>query len=278
MSIKVLVGDAEYLATAGRKLGALSVLLIAVAGSSRKVFPRKTAQSVTKPGEKMGDGEAFKLFLGGRLRKCLFTQQYGPDIPGASGLVLGYKGNNHSIEFLIYKHYRNGLIHEAELPQGIEFDDSPYDPTQPLHTHVQFECHDNRLRLASGWIRLLIKVVSHARCNAKEFGFRYFDLAPRGRVDEAALRAACVAETGVSAGRFDAIRGVFHVPENLAAVSGSDDEVRTWFKSLYESNGIHGGVVRGLARANLSDGSGTLNTAGIAFVRRIAAAYELVEA
>jgi len=56
------IEDAGVLADAGRFEGALLLLLVAVAATARKRYPRGTL-SRKRPKEKMGDREAFTLFL-----------------------------------------------------------------------------------------------------------------------------------------------------------------------------------------------------------------------
>lgn len=72
MSIRQQVEDARFLAQHGRHLGALTNLMLAVAASSRKTFSKGT-KSIEQPNEVMEDREAFTLFLGGRIRRLLFS-------------------------------------------------------------------------------------------------------------------------------------------------------------------------------------------------------------
>lgn len=119
MSIKEQVEDALFLSQNGRHVGALTNLMLAIAASSRKTFPRG-AKSREEPSKEMGDGEAFTLFLGGRIRKILFGDYGGPDI-GNSGISVGFRGKQYDVAYILYKFYRCELVHNGELPEDIEF-------------------------------------------------------------------------------------------------------------------------------------------------------------
>src|SRR5687768_15775776 len=60
--VQARIEDAGLLADHGRLEGALLMLLVAVAATSRKRYPRGTP-SKKKPSEQMRDGEAFRTFL-----------------------------------------------------------------------------------------------------------------------------------------------------------------------------------------------------------------------
>ena len=62
MSIKAQVEDALFLSHNGRYVGALTNLTLAIAASSRKIFPQGT-KSKEDSSKEMGDREAFTLFL-----------------------------------------------------------------------------------------------------------------------------------------------------------------------------------------------------------------------
>src|SRR5262245_48988787 len=99
MSILQQIEDAKFLAQNRRYLGALTNVMLAVAASSRKCFPKGTL-SLEKPTELMGDREAFTLFLGGRIRKVLFGDHGGPDY-GNSGIDVGFKGRTYGLAYLL---------------------------------------------------------------------------------------------------------------------------------------------------------------------------------
>ena len=63
MSIKQQIDDAIFLAKNGRHQGALTVLMLAVAASSRKTFPKKKSKSIADPSKVISDREAFTLLL-----------------------------------------------------------------------------------------------------------------------------------------------------------------------------------------------------------------------
>src|SRR4051812_46429270 len=116
MSIESAVDDAIALRGARRYEGALTSALIAVAGSSRKLYPNGTA-SLTRPATAMGDGEAFKSFLGARLSEVIFDCNFG--FATSSGVALSFRGKEVLFEEILYSHYRCELVHKCELPQDV---------------------------------------------------------------------------------------------------------------------------------------------------------------
>src|SRR5256885_6365951 len=119
MTVRQQVEDATFLAEHGRHVGALTMLLLAVAASSRRTFPKGT-RSLKNPKEEMSDPEAFTCFLGGRIRKILFGDFGGPD-HGHSGVSVGFRGQQHDVAYVLYKFYRCELVHDGELPEDVEF-------------------------------------------------------------------------------------------------------------------------------------------------------------
>jgi hypothetical protein len=78
VTIRDRVEDAAILIARGRHDGALLSLLAAVAGSSRKALP-KGSQSLSNPKDFMRDGEAFRMFLGGRIQRLLYSDVHSPE-------------------------------------------------------------------------------------------------------------------------------------------------------------------------------------------------------
>ena len=268
MSIKQLVNDAAYLAGQGRHLGALSILMIAIAGSAKKRFPRKD-----------GDRDKFESFLGARIASLISGQIKADDV-GPSGVYLTFRGNNHLIEHILYKFYRNTLVHEAELPKDVAFvprSDSP---------HLQYTISHNgesagagiegdTLVFDSGWISLLIKAVVLAKINGDEFGVEHFELVPTGENEP--LHLASVTEKyGLTPGRVEILKNVLEsiTPEIIKEID--DVELVSRFKSLVDSDIIFGGMLSGLFSRGLTDENDVLLPKGVQALRDLAPGYAWV--
>jgi len=109
LRIQARVEDAGVLADAGRLEGALLMLLVAVAATSRKRYPRRTP-SKGNASKEMGDAEAFKTFL------C--DEMWGL-MKGAEEVV-EFRGASMRIEDFLYKFLRNELAHEGGLAVDLQ--------------------------------------------------------------------------------------------------------------------------------------------------------------
>jgi hypothetical protein len=99
------VEDAGVLADSGRFEGALLMLLVAVAATARKRYPRGTP-SAKRPTKKMGDREAFTLFLRDEMWRLVKEH---------SDVVL-FRGRERPIEDFLYEFLRCELVHNAIVP------------------------------------------------------------------------------------------------------------------------------------------------------------------
>lgn len=273
MSIRQQVEDAVFLAQNGRYLGSLTILMLAVAASSRKCFPKRRRARGKAPKE-MGDRHAFTLFLGGRIRR-LFSGDYESPEFGTSGISIHFKGQQYEIEHILYEFYRCNLVHEGELPEDVEF--VPPDNPQHPGLSISFSAGD-KMVLDYGWVDLLVNAVVYARCNAAEFGINHFDLLPRPNVDENTFIASTVAKYAITPGRFrifkDAVRLLS--PETISA--GEDEMLADRFGKMLRSGTINGGNITALSWYGLTDDEGRLQPQGLAILREVAGAYVLVEA
>jgi hypothetical protein len=86
MSIKNCIEDARFLWNAKRYESAFALALIAVAATSKKVFPNE------------GDGKSFESFL----VQGWFEKMH-----------VEFRGKMHSINHIFYKWFRCELIHEG---------------------------------------------------------------------------------------------------------------------------------------------------------------------
>lgn len=289
MSIRIHIEDAEFLANNGRHLGALTVLMIAIAASSKRKFP-KGIKSITNPSDKMRDDEAFSRFLGGRIRTILFGQE--EDANGQnSGILFPFRGKEYDLAYILYKFYRCELAHDGVLPGDVEF--SPTEVVAPMggtinwgDQGVSIATTGNNVMLDYRWIDLLITAVTHAHCNAKEFGIRHYKLiylyGSTAQDDEAFLTdVAKKYETSLA--RMQVMRvAVQALSPDLIAGAGNQDIV-TRFKKLVDSGLINGGMITGLSSISplnnhvLCDRKGILEERGIEILRHVAAGYRLDE-
>lgn len=277
MSIRQQVEDATFLAQNGRHLGALTNLMVAIAASARKCFPRGT-KSLEKPAESMGDREAFILFLGGRIRKLLFGN-YGSQEYGDSGISVGFKGRQYDIAYVLYKFYRCELVHEGELPKDVEFE--PRDCAGGVKNRSNLSVSistGNKMVLDHGWIDLLVGAIVNARCNGAEFGIKHFDLATKPNVDGPKFEISTVAKYQISPGRFQILKHAVRLISPDLIDTSDDAQLTDRFFELVNSGEINGGAITGLSGRGLTDRAGWLQPKGIAVLREIAATHLRVEA
>lgn len=266
MGIKQQIEDAHFLAANNRHLGALIVLMLAIAATSRRRFPKGT-NSLENPSKTMGDREAFTLFLGGRIRHLLFGG-YGADEVGNSGILVSFKGKQLDLAYILYKYYRCELVHEGELPQDIEFKPS----TDQNNSGVSITSGD-KMVLDYGWINLLISVVELAPCNSREFGFK--ELVAPDALDEDKFQGTIVAKYNTSPGRFKILKEVVRFITPKIVNTNDDELIVKRFSELVSDGRINGSAITGLSSHDLTDRNGTLLYKGIEIMREIAIAYAI---
>ncbi|WP_144050675.1 hypothetical protein [Aeromonas dhakensis] len=274
MSIKQQVEDAVFLAENGRYLGAFTNLMLAVAASSRKTFPKGKTKSLEDPTKNMGDGEAFTLFVGGRIRKILFGDFGGPNI-GSSGIGVNFKGKQYDVAYIIYKYYRCELVHEGELPEDIEFRAPSEGQNLSVNNggvSVSIGC-GNTMVLDYGWIGLLIEAVVFARCNGDIFDIGHHDLVPKDGINEEDHCNLMIQEYGITPGRYQILKeAVLHItPESV--VNDDEELLIIKFSELVSKNIINGGAITGLSNHDLSDRNGKLLPKGLEIIKKIGAVY-----
>ncbi len=103
------IEDAAILAEAGRYEGALLLLLVAVAATSRKRYPRGT-KSRKNISEDMGDKEAFETFLRDEIWRLVKEHDD----------AVIYRGKKIPIERFLYKYLRCQLVHEGQMPVDLQ--------------------------------------------------------------------------------------------------------------------------------------------------------------
>lgn len=139
MSIKARIDDALFLWKNGRKEGAFLSALVAVASTSKRIFPA------------VGDRDAFEKFL---------TSIHSVRIS------VEYRGELHTIEHIFYKWLRCELVHEGGLPADIEFmlDQKPSALIVRAGGAPEFI-----LKLSEGWFHFLVNSVVSAPINSDQF-------------------------------------------------------------------------------------------------------------
>jgi hypothetical protein len=118
MSVRQRIEDAKLLWQHGNKEGAFIQILIAVAATARKRYP-KPARGTTlpsqrpHPGEPAHDNVAFKTFILDEMDKITGGPKYNVAFP--------FQGINTPLEEIVYRQLRCQLLHEGETPQTIVF-------------------------------------------------------------------------------------------------------------------------------------------------------------
>lgn len=147
MSVADRVEDARLLALQGRNDGALLNVLLAVAAASAEAFPESTKQAGwrrERPDEGF-DGWRFRKYLAPRLKHLLFGS---PDAASESAISIEFKGQQLDLEALLYKRYRNSLVHEGMLPHDVKW--SPGDESTAVSIGG-----GEVLMLGGAWLRVL---------------------------------------------------------------------------------------------------------------------------
>jgi hypothetical protein len=279
MSICEQVEDAAFLAQHGRYVGALTILVLAVAASSRRTFP-KGMQSIEEPTKEMSDREAFTLFLGGRIRKILFGDFGGPDA-GNSGILVPFRGKKHDVAYVLYKFYRCELVHDGELPEDVEFTAPEVGIPQGLNIENQgirvSISAGEKMVLDYGWIDLLIKAVVNARCNGPEFGIQHYDLIPLPGIEDQAFLEELATKYGTSLGRVQILKHAVRKLSPVSIIDGTNEAIAAQFQGLVDSGEINGGAITGLFGHGFTDQAGRLLERGFALLREVASGYQRVE-
>lgn len=275
MSIRQLVEDAEFLRDRGRALGAMSILLLAVAGTSRKEFPEGT-RSRRDANAEMTDGEAYVLFLKQRLRTMLVVSDGGEDIDG-SGVKVRFRGRDFDVAYILYKFYRCKLAHLGELPGDVQFAPVAEGRRFPNPSFDARISEGDVLRLGHGWIDLLLSAVREARCNATEFGLVFREMVFEPHAAEPEFLVRLRDEYGQTDGRIRIVKDLLRLLTSERVDAMSDEELRNEVFGFVESGRIITGAVVGLSSRGLMNRAGVLQPSGIRLLREMAAGYRMVE-
>jgi len=141
MSIKARIEDAQFLWAKGRHEGAFLSALVAIAATSRRIYPY--------PAHK--DGEAFERFL----NQGVFGR-----------LSAVFRGEVLPVYRIFYKWVRCQLAHEGTLPCDLDF--VPGTLTGPLSIRAG-GAPEFKLRLSQSWFHEIVHTVKSAPVNADIF-------------------------------------------------------------------------------------------------------------
>jgi hypothetical protein len=153
MSLRDRIEDSKLLFAAGQLEGALVSVLLAVAGTSRKRYPK---------GYIKDDRVAFGKFLRDERKKISDGKQ----------VKIGLKNGVYRLEDLLYKFVRNNLVHEAKLDDQqflFEYGDFLFEPGAKDSDHFT---------ISSELVLRLANVVETARENDGIFPKDRFDRLP----------------------------------------------------------------------------------------------------
>ncbi len=139
MSIRNRIDDALFLWSNDRFEGAFLSALVAVAGTSKLLFPKK------------GDKDAFEDFL----QQGIFQR-----------VSVEYLDGIHPAYHIFYKWFRCELVHEGGLPNDIKF--MP-DSTLGSVGIRAGGAPEKILKISYGWFHELIRVVVNAPINKNDF-------------------------------------------------------------------------------------------------------------
>lgn len=186
--IKERIDDADFLIANGKHESALALILIAIDGSAKKVFPEgypsidaeaeniaklkgldKPKALKTKP---MKNQERYTRFLGVRLRSLLGMVL--PDDAYFFHQIPNFYNGEQQLEELIYKSFRCEVIHEARLPEKYNYVLKKSDGSGDF----SIEMNRGEVVFSKGLIGLLREVVVSAPTNGVEFGKRHLRICP----------------------------------------------------------------------------------------------------
>ena len=141
MSVRARADDAKTLYEAHRIEGCLLMLLVAVAATSRKRYPKTV----------MKDGDAFKEFLHDEMKT----------VTGCTlNFNLKFRGETQPLQDVLYHFVRCELAHEGTIPSDFVLDDRP---------GFRVEVTDAAVTFSEGLLDGLFAAIVHAPENKNEF-------------------------------------------------------------------------------------------------------------
>lgn len=141
MSVRTILEDAEHLYIKGRKEGALLSILVALAATSRKRYPRTVKK----------DRDAFTAFLGEELTKRIRVGKF----------MINFRNKMIPLQDLFYEFVRCELAHEAKMPEDIKF--------TKKSDMLQVKVDEKEITFSENIIDILFDIVLKAEENKEEF-------------------------------------------------------------------------------------------------------------
>lgn len=169
-NISKRIEDARYNIAGGRYEAALCLLVTAIDGSSRKIYPEGTI-SIKNPKCKMGNKERYTRFAGIRIRQMFFGPDCLPDNIYYEGVLPNIINQEDQPEVIIYELFRCVDAHEAGLQ-----DENKYVFDDGVNESFGMKFVDGKTRFSRGFLTLLESIVVYAISNGKEFGISHWRL------------------------------------------------------------------------------------------------------
>src|SRR5688500_11445430 len=133
MSIKARIDDARFLFAHGRKEGALLSILVAVAATSRKRYPKSPRGKKGPKAATETDRGAFEAFVKTAIHRTWGVENYN----------IQFRGQMTPLESVLYEFVRCELAHEGTIPSDIIFT-----PSQPGDMTLSLDLKPGRLALS----------------------------------------------------------------------------------------------------------------------------------
>ncbi|EOL8940743.1 hypothetical protein ACM91Y_002217 [Cronobacter dublinensis] len=270
-SIKKRVDDANFNIAHGKHEAALALLLIAVDGSSKKVYPEGT-MSLVKPKEKMGNKERYTKFLGVRIRQILgiALDDRAYQQPNLIKFIEGIE----SPEDKIYTSFRCNDLHESGLPDDLRY---VYEP-EGVSNAIQIEFGNEGVRFSSGFLSLLENVIKGATCNGDEFGLSYYRFITVDNEEMGSLFDRLSLRYNISTGRLGILKELIELA-GPDALSLKDEELAQCLTKILDTK-MPGGARTGLCTAGSPQPvcirDGNITGYGVGIVRDMLACGKLV--
>ncbi|CAI1699726.1 Uncharacterised protein [Serratia liquefaciens] len=291
MGVKRLVDDAIFMKSNSKFKSALSLSILALAASSSKMFNKKqqTLKAIVinsckkcgfefKPRNLMGDGEKFKLCFDIAAYKIVFGDEKAAG-KAPNMVSIEYKGNYVSLADILYKHYRNALIHEGNLPSNIRLSAATpvYDSKLDI-LGAKLWIKDDTIILSHEWIDLLCKMSVSLDCNAAEYGRVITKIKVKKTVNEKLFYADAITKFGATESRMVFVERFMLIDDNWAKDlnSISDDNVIELYKKAVLAGVLNGVSKGGLEIKGIIDRDGELCQKGIDLLKYASGNYEKI--
>jgi hypothetical protein len=251
MTIRKRIEEAIDLGRAkGFEEASIILSLVAVAGASRKLFPKSTGKN---------DSSAFKEYL----------------IERGATQTANYNGKTHNISDVLYHQYRCSFIHEAELPDSLRFNRIPGD--------MQFTIDADGTTLGLGWAGWLITAVREDPQLRGDFNtlFDSYHGQLTFKNDLEPWKIQIAAKYPVTPGRVDLLLNAYANIGIFRLKDLSDEEMIEFgnaIKKSPKSFGLNGGAITGMTsngaplefppQEEIFDRNGITET-GVAFLKEL---------